>query len=402
MLKAGQIIGCIHIGCLAHTLNLAAQRSLKVKTVCNLLGRIRTIVAFFHRSTMAASILKAKAELLSIPNHKLKIDVCTRWNSTFDMIERFLEMQAAVIATLRSKELSHIKNKDVSNLSDESVSMAENVAACLKPLKHMTTMLCTESTPTVSVIMPLHHQLITNILVAKEDDSQTVAEMKKLMKKDLDERYKDKADFLNMVSAIDPRFKSLPYLTDQKKIDIFNNITQEAARLAGTKPKSVKTEKDDEGSSPSGQSNLPSMPTLPELPVDPEIQIKCETLVETSSMPETFASSSTCVLDDILGDVYVTLVEPAKSVLELVEMEVVNYKREASLPLKANPLIWWRDRKTKYPLLSELARALLCIPATSVPSERVFSTAGDILTSQRANLKGKHVDTLIFLKKNMK
>ena len=37
--------------------------------------------------------------------------------------------------------------------------------------------------------------------------------------------------------------------------------------------------------------------------------------------------------------------------------------------------------------------------ATSVPSERVFSTAGDILTDQRASLSPKHLDTLLFLKK---
>ncbi|XP_048730602.2 E3 SUMO-protein ligase ZBED1-like [Ostrea edulis] len=336
MLKAGQIIGCIHIGGLAHTLNLAAQRSLKVKTVSNLLARIRTIVAFFHRSTVAASVLKAKAELLAIPNHKLKIDVCTRWNSTFDMIERFLEMQAAVIASLRCKELSHIKNKDISNLSDESVSLAENIAACLKPLKDMTTMLCTESTPTLSVIMPLHRQLITNILVAKEDDSHTVVEMKKLMKNDLESRYADKKDFLNMVSAIDPRFKSLPYLTDEEKTDVFDHVTQEAVRLAGAKlkPFVVKTEKEDENTSTIVQPNLP---LLPALPGDSEIQIKNETVVETSSKTGTFADSS-CVLHDILGDVFVTLVEPPKSSLELVQMEVINYKSEPSIPLKANPL----------------------------------------------------------------
>ena len=42
------------------------------------------------------------------------------------------------------------------------------------------------------------------------------------------------------------------------------------------------------------------------------------------------------------------------------------------------------------------------IPGTSVPSERVFSTAGDVVTAQRATLKSKHVDMLIFLKKNLK
>jgi len=47
-----------------------------------------------------------------------------------------------------------------------------------------------------------------------------------------------------------------------------------------------------------------------------------------------------------------------------------------------------------------MAKKYLCIPATSVPAERVFSTAGDVVTAQRSQLKSEHVDRLIFLKKN--
>ena len=41
-------------------------------------------------------------------------------------------------------------------------------------------------------------------------------------------------------------------------------------------------------------------------------------------------------------------------------------------------------------------------PATSVPAERVFSTAGDVVTAQRSQLKSEHVDRLILLKRNWK
>ena len=53
-------------------------------------------------------------------------------------------------------------------------------------------------------------------------------------------------------------------------------------------------------------------------------------------------------------------------------------------------------------LLSKFAKKYLCVPATSVASERVFSSAGDIVSAQRSCLHSDHVDKLLFLKKNMR
>jgi hypothetical protein len=89
-----------HIKCFGHTINLATQRGLKCAGATRLLGRVRRIVTFFHRSTVATAVLKEKQKLLGIPVHKLKQDVSTRWISSFDMLERFLEQQAAVCASL--------------------------------------------------------------------------------------------------------------------------------------------------------------------------------------------------------------------------------------------------------------------------------------------------------------
>ena len=51
---------------------------------------------------------------------------------------------------------------------------------------------------------------------------------------------------------------------------------------------------------------------------------------------------------------------------------------------------------------SKFAKKYLCVPATSVASERVFSSAGDIVSAQRSCLRSDHVDKLLFLKKNMR
>ena len=63
----------------------------------------------------------------------------------------------------------------------------------------------------------------------------------------------------------------------------------------------------------------------------------------------------------------------------------------------SDPLIWWQLQSKTLPLLSTLARRILCIPATSAPSERVFSSAGLTISKCRASLQPQHASELIFL-----
>ncbi|KAI4810938.1 hypothetical protein KUCAC02_013865, partial [Chaenocephalus aceratus] len=79
-------------------------RALKVAPLSRLLGRVRRISTFFHRSTTANHYLKEKQKCLGLKNHKLITDVATRWNRAYDMVERFLEQQPAICATLLSPE----------------------------------------------------------------------------------------------------------------------------------------------------------------------------------------------------------------------------------------------------------------------------------------------------------
>ena len=142
MIKAGQLLENLHINCYAHTLNLATQKCLSVKRT--ILTKFRRIVAFFYRSNIADALWKTKAEFLSLPQHKLVVDVRTRWNSAFDMIARFLEMQVAVFATLRSEELGKERDTDLIAFNDDDFCVAEEVVQLLKPLKDNTTLMCSE------------------------------------------------------------------------------------------------------------------------------------------------------------------------------------------------------------------------------------------------------------------
>ena len=137
MLKATDLF--VHTVCVmfAHTLNFEVQKALKAKRVSHVLARVWWIVAFFHRSTFAANLLKSKAELLNIPPQKLKIDVVTRWNSAYDMIVHYLEVQVAFLTVLRSKELAKMKSQEnLDTLSDADISLCEELGDCLRCESH--------------------------------------------------------------------------------------------------------------------------------------------------------------------------------------------------------------------------------------------------------------------------
>ena len=84
--------------------------------------------------------------------------------------------------------------------------------------------------------------------------------------------------------------------------------------------------------------------------------------------------------------------EPTKNAYQLAIEEVEWFQEEPDLKMKDNSLIWWKMNMSRFKLVGRLAQMYLTVPATSVSSERVFSTAGDIVTAHRANLKPKQVD----------
>ena len=49
-----------------------------------------------------------------------------------------------------------------------------------------------------------------------------------------------------------------------------------------------------------------------------------------------------------------------------------NIKLKKDQKKQMNLISWWKERKCKFPYLFKAVRALLCAPATSVPSEWVF------------------------------
>ena len=159
----------------------------------------------------------------------------------------------------------------------------------------------------------------------------------------------------------------------------------------------MKTEADQP---PMQQPQLHTLPSLQTLEDECAHSSGESTVLLTSDPPPEKKRKSG--LDDLFGDVFVTKVVPGKSMFQIVESDLANYKVEETMPLNSNPMLWWKANELKHPILSKLAKRYLCVPATSVASERVFPSAGDLVSAQRSCLRSGHVDKLIFLKKNQR
>ena len=79
---------------------------------------------------------------------------------------------------------------------------------------------------------------------------------------------------------------------------------------------------------------------------------------------------------------------------------LVFYLKTPTISKKSNPLQNWRENyKTLYPF-SELAKKLFSFPASSVASERLFSSTSQIVTKRRNLIHNKKIEQIIFLREN--
>jgi hypothetical protein len=65
-----------------------------------------------------------------------------------------------------------------------------------------------------------------------------------------------------------------------------------------------------------------------------------------------------------------------------------------------DPLEWWDANKENLPFMYTISQYLFCIPATSVPSERVFSSAGLNVSDIRSRLLPGKVEKMMLIYEN--
>lgn len=81
--------------------------------------------------------------------------------------------------------------------------------------------------------------------------------------------------------------------------------------------------------------------------------------------------------------------------------EIDNFYGFTKIPDKncIDPVIWWKSiGSIRFPYLACLARDIFSIMGSSVPSESVFSEAGNLITQERNRLNDDHIEMSMKLK----
>jgi len=147
--------GLTHLFCFAHTLNLVVQNGVRV--VKQVQDKVKAIVEHFHRSSVACEKLLALQRQMR-PDHnavKLKNDVVTRWNSTYDMLRRISEIQEPVEAAIT------VLGKPVDTLTTDEWLLIREAVTVLRPFEMVTTEISSETNVSVSKVIVLVRGLIS-------------------------------------------------------------------------------------------------------------------------------------------------------------------------------------------------------------------------------------------------
>lgn len=99
---------------------------------------------------------------------------------------------------------------------------------------------------------------------------------------------------------------------------------------------------------------------------------------------------------DCAGDTESDIIQRVES----LQVEIDRYRKQ-KVEINEDPLARWRANQSIYAEMASLARKRLSIAGTSVPSECLFSAAGNLLSAKRPCLSSDNVDMLLFLNKNL-
>jgi hypothetical protein len=361
-----------------------------LECVRKIVQRFRSLAVYFRKSPKAhnrLNLIQGRDLGLAKPLSVL-VDCPTRWNSCWAMLARLIELRPALHHFFGRLGTTAGRNefKDVQRKLFQPKEKDWFAILCLKsllaPFASASTKLGGQSYPTSPLVMPalasVRRQLSDRglfdeaVAAAGHEEyvDETVLMMNECRKRILtlfDERFSGLKDTeLMWVAFLDPRIgRRMAHLNPVSKERAVADVLHACFDLARV------YWQDDSRSA----DEFPFHEARPTIEGD--------------------------VTNDMFGEDMDE--QPVANLERNCEDEFSLYLTEARTVKKADdPFEWWRVNRHKYPNLSRLARKWLGVVATSVPSERAFSTSGNVVTVKRSSLAPDMVSDLVFVAENLR
>lgn len=359
----------IHIRCCAHILNILVQDGLKVMQ--NAIDNIRNVVRFVSATPSRMQVFNDIASQKRLPKRKgLVVDVSTRWNSTHDMLANALAYKDVLMTYVQEHGHSSLA------LTCDDWKKAESVCKFLKHFADATKVFSGSKYPTSN----LYFKEVWNIrgLLIEEacSSDETIKNLAVEMQIKFDKYWRHCNKLLCVASMLDPRLKlgyiSFSYQKEfgeeagmqmvDEVVKFLHNLYALYENIANESAKSK--------------------------------NLGCETVEEGSiSLASSVGNKRKHDID------YMQWWSQQQTAKRPKRNELDFYLADSSLALMSdddfNPLAWWKNNATIYPILARMARDILAIPVSTVSSESAFSTGGRVIDPHRSRLNPDTIEALI-------
>jgi hypothetical protein len=361
------------IPCAVHTLQLSVGKGLD--TAKALVDKCKCLISFLANDKKKQQLRDSQVYLyrqqhLQQNNDELEKEaeklIClnvvkannTRWNSTLYAFQRLVILKPAISmlkTSLINDRISRIRSEgerleELYPTSHEWKIIKEMIEL-LNPFERVTCLLSGSTYPTISLTYPSMCNLKER-LESESMETEVAENCRRAILDDLKARWEFPQELCLKGSFLDPRFKSLDFVSHEIRDNIINQLQSEYQILKNDGNPSISRR------SSGDQSNL-----------------------------------------SVMGIIWRKKNE--KNVTP-IRNEIQHYLNLPELPAleEYEPFAWWAANKAQYPILHQIAMKYLSIPATSVPSERLFSDANNLVTYQRTRLDSSVINQIMFLKRN--
>jgi len=388
----------LHMRCAAHIVNLIVQECLK--EVLESIKRVRAAVRFVKNGTSRLVKFKECAILEKVDTKAfLSLDVCTRWNSTYDMLKAACAYEK-VFARYADEDpyftIELISDKGPGVPDEQDWENARKMAEFLGHFAEITKRVSASLSATSHTYF--HEIGEVNILVNNwlNSSDPIQATMGKRMKDKFDkywgqwhdivenesekakgkEKDKENINLLIFVAVVlDPRYKLSQY-TEFAIHQIYGQSTGEKVWAAVNKGLHGLFEEYRATFAPSDgtpQSTESESPQSKQVGGSDRMMksMYAKRMKLNSGSSSSYNRGSRTELEKYLA--------------EECEDDIKNF----------DILAWWKGQSSRFPILSRLARDVLAIPISTVASESAFSTCGRIMDDFRTSLTPFMVEALV-------